>query len=109
MKGFGRLMLYSLKMCLIAVPRRKAISNHFREAVVVNHSGKGYKFFSKHSRVHHCTVKKIIYKWKHTRQLPNRHWGGCSRKSPPKLDCAVKSLLSKKKKKKSSMTCLLLL
>jgi len=58
------------------MPRRKDISNDFREAVVHHQSWKGYKDISKLFADHYCTVRKIIHKSKTFKAVgnpPRRH------------------------------------
>uniref|UniRef100_A0A3B4GK03 Sleeping Beauty transposase HTH domain-containing protein n=1 Tax=Pundamilia nyererei TaxID=303518 RepID=A0A3B4GK03_9CICH len=41
------------------------ISKNLRETAVAAHqSGEGYKTISSQPELHHCTVRKIIHKWK---------------------------------------------
>ncbi|XP_053577468.1 uncharacterized protein LOC128666737 isoform X3 [Bombina bombina] len=79
------------------MPRRKDICNDLREAIVAAHqSGKGYKAISKQFKVHHSTVRKIIYKWKTFKTVANLPRSGRPSKFTPRSDRAMLREIAKK-------------
>lgn len=62
---FGSLMVWSIQVCVNAMPRRKDISNDLEEVnVAANQCGKHYKAIIKLFQVHHTTMRKIFHKQK---------------------------------------------